>query len=229
MANKIPKRLQKIFNAFDKCKTCKNSKNPLRHVLGGGKFSRPQFLFIFINPTHLNISSHKKYKGERRFPFMGVRHFYKFLSDVGFLDRRIIEPMYKRGWKIEDEKKIEKSLRKHNVYLTNLVKCSQPHPLPPSKKAIQEQLPLLKREIQAVSPRHIVTFGKIPFETLTDQKILLRDYLKKVRNNTYKPHKSINILGKQYDVLPSFFPLGHGNTPKAIEILKYIKKHRSYS
>ena len=217
--------MQKIFNAFDKCETCKSARNPLRHVLGGGKFFRPQFIFLFINPTHLNISSHKKYKGERRFPFMGVRHFYRFLADAGFLDKRIIEPMYKCGWRIEDEKKIEESLQKHNVYLTNLVKCSQPHPLPPKKIAIQEQLPLLKQEIKTVSPRFIVTFGKIPFETLTGQKILMKDFLKKVRNKTYQPYKSINILGKQYDILPSFFPLGHGNTPKAIEILKYIKRH----
>ena len=86
---------------------------------------------------------------------------------------------------------------------------------------------MLKMEIQAVSPRYIVTFGKIPFETLTGRKILLRDCLNKLRRGTYKPYKSIDILGKQYDVLPSFFPLGHGNPPKATEILKYVKKRYS--
>jgi uracil-DNA glycosylase family 4 len=228
MNYKIPNQLQKVFNAFDKCKICKTAKNSLQHVLGGGKFSQPRFMFVFINPTHLNISSHKKYKGERRFPFMGVRHFYKFLAEAGFLDKKIIEPLYKRGWKIEDEKKIEESLRKNNVYLTNLVKCSQPHPFPPKKNVIQEQLPLLKQEIKTVAPRYIVTFGKIPFETLTEERVLMRNLLKRVRNKTYSPYKSIDILGKKYAILPNFFPLGHGNTPKAIEILKYIKKHYSY-
>jgi hypothetical protein len=55
-------KLTQVFNQFDACLRCKEEQNPLRHILGGGEFSNPKFLFLFINPTHQNISSHPEYQ-----------------------------------------------------------------------------------------------------------------------------------------------------------------------
>lgn len=224
MINKIPKELLEIYKQFDNCKRCNKLNNPLRHILGGGKFRNPKFFFLFINPTHLNISAHKTYQGKRRYPFIGVRYFFKRLSEAGFLDKGVVDGIYKRGWQIEDEDRIEKSLCKNDVYITDLIKCSQFHPNSPKKEIIKEDFPIFQKEIDIVSPKYIVTFGKIPFEVLANQNIRFKDYLKRIRDNTYQPIKSIDILGKKYDILPCYFPVGRGNPNEALEILRYIKK-----
>jgi len=222
---RVPKDLEKIYRKFDNCRRCKQENNPCLHVLGGGKFKNPRFLFLFINPTHLNISSHKDYKGNRRYPFIGVRYFYRLLSKAGFVRKDVVEDIYENGWQIEHEYKIEDSLVANGVYLTNLIKCTQLHPKSPAKDIIQEDLPLLKEEINIVSPKYIVTFGKLPFKFMTNQEIRLKDCLDGLRKSRYKSFKSINILGKTYEVLPCYFPVGRGNPKAALEILRYIKRN----
>lgn len=216
--------LQQLYTTFDACKRCKTQKNPLKHILGGGKTKNPRFLFLFINPTHKNISSYSNYEGSRRYPFIGVRHFYKLLSSAGFVDKIIIGNIYNNGWKTEDEKRIENSLIKNDVYLTNLVKCTQPHPENPTKDIIIQDLPLLYKEIDIVKPTYIVTFGKLTYQTLTNQDIRLKDKLEEVKKGTYQPDKSLNIINETYPILPCYFPVGRGNPPKALQILSYIKK-----
>jgi len=198
---KIPQKLLKIYKEFDNCDRCKKENNPLLHILGGGRFQNPQFLFLFINPTHLNISSHRDYKGKRRYPFIGVRYFYRFLSEAGFLDNKIINDIYTKGWQIEDENRIEQSLINNNVYITNLVKCTKYNPESPSKDIIKQDFP-----------------------PPPNKDICLKDYFKKIKDNSYKPIKSVDILGKIYKVLPCYFPVGRGNRQGALEILSYIRK-----
>ena len=219
----IPSRLQEIYNRFDDCERCRTEKNDLKHVLGGGKFHHPKFLFLFINPTHLNISVHQEYEGDRRYPFLGVRHFYRLLSEAGFVDSRIVEDVYSRGWRVSDEERVEESLVDNDVYITNLVKCAQRHPDNPLQKVIKEDLSLLMEEIDIVSPQHIVVFGGLVFKTITGDSIVLRDCLDAVRNGSYSPYQSIEIKKKSYPVLPCYFPVGRGNPRGALEILKHIR------
>jgi uracil-DNA glycosylase len=221
---KIPQKLLKIYKEFDNCERCKKENNPLLHILGGGKFQNPQFLFLFINPTHLNISSHRDYKGKRRYPFIGVRYFYRLLSEAGFLDKKTINDIYKKGWQIEDESRIEQSLINNNVYITNLVKCTKYNPDSPSKNIIKQDFLLLQKEINVVLPKYIIAFGKLPLEIITSKNIRLKDYLEKIKDNSYEPIKSVDILGKIYNVLPCYFPVGRGNRQGALEILNHIRK-----
>lgn len=213
--------LKDVNDAFDACLRCRKEGNHLRHILGGGLRERPLFLFLFINPTHHNISSHADYAGERRYPFLGVRYFWKIMAQAGVLSPLIVEGIYKHGWKIEHERIIEEELFRKKIYITNLVKCTQPHPENPLPHVITDDLPLLAREIEIVDPRYIVTFGKVPTRALTGNDIRLRDYLETVRTQTYKPLSS--KIGKfSYATLPCYFPVGRGNPPKAIEILTFI-------
>lgn len=227
MRAKIPKELTKLFKQFDSCQRCKKEANPLRHILGGGKFKQPRFLFLFINPTYLNLSSHKDYSGRRRYPFLGVRHFYRFLSEAGFLDRKVIDEIYESGWQTKHEAEIEQGLIENDVYLTNLVKCSQLHPNNPRLAVIKEDFPLLQEEIRLVSPRFIVAFGRLPLKIITGKEIRLGESYKRLKRGTYRSLRSVDILGKRYEVLPCYFPVGRGNPQRATEILRYIK--RKYS
>lgn len=227
MSNQIPKELSALYDEFDNCERCREENNPFLHVLGGGKFRNPKFLFLFINPTYLNISSHRDYGGKRRYPFVGVRYFYRLLSEAGFVEKEIIKEIYQRGWQIGDDNRIEQSLVKNKVYITNLVKCTQSHPQNPSKKVIRKNFSLLEKEINIVSPRYIVAFGTLVFKILTNKNILLRDCLKKLDNNDYEFFQSIDILGKKYNVFPCYFPVGRGNPTGALKILEYVKQEYS--
>lgn len=224
MENKIPKELLDVYKEFDNCKRCRNEGNTLLHILGGGKFKNPQFLFLFINPTHLNFSSHKDYKGERRYPFIGVRYFYRLLSEAGFLDKKIVEDIYKRGWQIEDEHGIEQGLAASGIYMTNLVKCTNYHPQNPARRIIKEDFPLLQKEIDIVSPKYIVAFGTLVFRILTNKNIRLADAFRRLKQDDYNIFQSIDILGRKYNVLPCYFPIGRGSPQKALEMLRYIKE-----
>lgn len=221
MTNKIPEKLNKLYRQFDNCKRCKQQKNKLKHILGGGKFIKPKFLFLFINPTHLNLSSHQTYKGKRRFPFIGVRYFWKLMSEAGFISNELIEHIYKTGWLTEYEDSVERELVDNNIYITNLVKCTQSNPDNPNKDIISQDLELLMQEIELVNPKFVITFGKLPTEILANTTIKLADYYNNLKQQKYKPIKSIN----NFSVLPCYFPIGRGNPSKAIEILKYIKNN----
>lgn len=220
----IPAELRKLFREFDDCPRCRRQANPLRHILGGGKFRRPRFLFLFINPTHQNISCRAGYAGKRRFPFIGVRHFYRILARAGFVDQAAVDRIYAAGWQTADERRIEKSLAENGVYITNVVKCTQPHPRYPDKSVIKEDRPLLLREIETVDPRFIVTFGLVPFRALTGRDIRLQECLDAVQHGTYRPIRCPDLGGKDRDILPCYFPVGRGNQQKALQILSYIKK-----
>jgi len=222
MKNDILLELQHLYKEFDK--KYKNDSNELRPILGGGKFHNPKFLFLFINPTHLNISSSKHYKGKRRYPFIGVRYFWRLLSQAGFIDKTIVNDIYKYGWQIEDEIRIEKSLSKHRIYITNLVKATQKGPENPSKNLIQRDFSLLEKEIDIVSPKYIVVFGILVFKALTGKEIKLQRCLNDIKIRKYKPYKSKQILGKEYNVLPCYFPIGRGSPKKALRILSYINQ-----
>lgn len=225
MQQVIPLKLQKIFRQIENCERCRKEKNPLRHILGGGKFRNPKYFFLFINPTHKNHSSHAHYKGERRYPFIGVRHFYKGLAETGFVDKKLVADIYKRGWQLEDEKRIENSLRANGVYISNFVKCAQANPINPPRKVMREHLPLLARELKLVNPKYVVTFGVLPLSTLTGVTSCLRDILATIHNGMYRPLHSIPLDGRKYQLLPCYYPLGHGNPPKAHKILTYIRTY----
>lgn len=214
----------KLLVGSKRTENYKNNKNGLKSILGGGKFHHPKFLFLFINPTHLNISSNKHYKGKRRYPFIEVRYFWRLLSQAGFIDKTIVNDIYKNGWQLKDEMRIEKSLSKHGVYITNLIKATQKGPKNPSKNLIQRDFSLLEKEIDIVAPKYIVAFGILVFKTLTNKEIKLQRCLNDIKIREYKLYKSRLILGKKYNVLPCYFPIGRGNPKKALRILSYINQ-----
>lgn len=220
----IPSKLRSFYRSVEDCTRCRAERNPLRHVLGGGRFRNPKYFFLFINPTHKNRSSHATYAGKRRYPFIGVRHLYKGLSEAGFVDPKIIAQIYSKGWQIKDEARIEASLRAHGVYISNFVKCAQPNPQNPSRKVMRESLPLIARELELVNPQYIITFGVLPLSTLTGTAWRLKDILGTVSKRTYKP-LVVTFGPKRYKVLPCYYPLGHGNPPKAQKILEYIRRN----
>lgn len=64
-------------------------------------------------------------------------------------------------------------LTREQVYICNIVKCRPPRNRDPEPDEIQACLPFLKRQIQTIRPRFIVTLGSVAARTLleTDQSV----------------------------------------------------------
>lgn len=207
--------LRKLFLKFDNCSLCKTSNNKLHHILGGGQFINPKVAFVFINPTHTNISSHPSYQG-RRFPFIGVTHFWQILADSGWLPKETIEEIKKDGWNSRAVKSLEGKLRARGVYITNLVKCTFSHADYPEKEVFDYHLPLFKEELKMVKPKSIVSFGALTTKYLTGKNILLKEYFKNP-----KPLKTTNSFSGP--VYPCWFPVGRGNAKLASKVLRELR------
>lgn len=208
-------KLKNIYERVDECKFCKAEDNLLQHIHGFGA-SNPKLMLILINPTYRNISSDPAYRGAR-FPFIGVRQFWKVLADGGLIDKKIAYNLPVRtGWKSEHTKQIQKELIGNKLFLTNIVKCCYGHSLYPQNKVIADQLKLLAEEIKIVRPKTIVAFGGLVYKTLTGRNIKLAEYWKGREKG-----KNFEIIsGLKIPVIPCYFPIGRGNPKKAAEVMK---------
>ena len=209
------KKLQKLYKRADDCKFCRADKNLLQHIHGFGALN-PELMLILINPTYRNLSSDSEYKGVR-FPFIGVRQFWKVLADGGLINRGVAyELPLRKEWKEKHTEQIKQELTLNKLFLTNVVECCYSHSAYPDDKVIAEQLKLLADEIKIVRPKKIVAFGGLVYKTLTGKNIKLAEYW-----NEQKIGTDFEIIsGLTISVLPCYFPIGRGNPKKAAEIMK---------
>lgn len=213
-------KLEKLYKKADKCGFCRKSGNKLQHIHGFGAIN-PKLMLILINATHRNISSASDYCG-CRFPFIGVRQFWKVLADGGLIDKKIAYNLPLRAeWGGEHTKLIQKELLKNKLFLTNIVKCCYGHSAYPDKEVVREQMEILGEEIKIIKPKRIIAFGALVFKTLTGNSIKLADYSVGVDFNKYQE----NISGLEIPVSSCYFPIGRGNPKKAAKMLaQNIKK-----
>ncbi|MBI2627184.1 MAG: hypothetical protein HYW77_02985 [Parcubacteria group bacterium] len=206
--------LQKLYQQVDRCKFCKAERNKLQHIHGYGAMN-PKLMLILINPTYRNLSSDSRYLGDR-FPFIGVRQFWKVLADGGVIDKKVAYGLpLRKNWNDNHTEQIKRELVGNKLFLTNIVKCCYNHSAYPAKAIIKEQLKLLAEEIKTVKPKAIVAFGGLVYKTLTGKSIRLADY----QNGSWeKIAEAVSGLG--IPVMPCYFPIGRGNPGKAAEILR---------
>lgn len=206
--------LRKLFLKFDNCPLCRTSNNKLHHILGGGQSINPKVVFVFINPTHTNISSHPSYQG-RRFPFIGVTHFWQVLRDSGWIEKGIIENI-KTGWNKETINAIEKDLINRGLYITNLVKCTSSHGNYPEKKVFNYHLPLFEKELKIVKPKSIISFGTLTTKLLSGRNVIFKNYFK----DPQTLRTNIVFSARLY---PCWFPVGRGKRKFARGVLRELR------
>lgn len=196
----------------------------LHPIPGGGKHHNPKFMFVFINPTIKNISADPEWKGFRA-PFIGTKHIWRIFSRAGLFDPKLMaEIESKKNWTVEFAELVYDHVASQDFYFTNIVKwCGENADLPNSEK-IKLYLPLLIKEIQLVKPKYIVTFGLIPFTSLTRQKLKLSDYHEKTLKTGKPEWFDVEIGGVKTKVVPCYFPVGRGSPKKAVELLALLKK-----
>jgi len=216
------KQLENLWKEVDSCKDCKSTRNKLQHILGGGKENSPSLMFIFINPTHRNISSSEEYNGPR-FPFIGTHEVWDILAKSNILSEEVTKRI-RNNWNKDSIDFLLNSLIERKIYLTNVVKCTKPNAENPNSELTKKKLPLLFKEIEIVNPKLIVTFGQIPFKALTGKSIKLSEHNKRQKESkNLILYDSKEINGKIYKVFPCYFPVGRGNRKGAIELLSILK------
>lgn len=204
--------LDSLYKRFDDCPLCRLSNNSLLHILGGGKFDYPKVALVFINPTHMNISSHPEWKG-RRFPFIGVTRFWHILSDSGWLTKRVFKRLEDNQWGEDRVNELENELLSRRIYITNLVKCTFSHGDYPERKYFDYHLPLFKKELSLVKPKAIISFGGLATKYLTGETLVFKKYFRNLQRLKYK----------QIPVYPCYFPVGRGNPKLAVQVLRELK------
>lgn len=125
-----------------------------------------------------------------------------FVGDAGRLLTRLIEKM---GFKRED------------VYITNVVKCRPPLNRDPEEDEAQACRPFIERQVEIISPRVIVSLGRISAQALMGTKTPIT----RLRGKFYE-YKGIPLM-------PTFHPAYLLRNPKDKQLvwedaLKVLKK-----
>jgi hypothetical protein len=119
-------KLGKLYKRVDHCKFCKTAGNNLQHIHGYGVMN-PKLMLVLVNPTYRNLSSDPEYKSAR-FPFIGVRQFWKVLAGGGLISKTAAYDLPLRSnWKRGHTEKLQRELLKNKLFLTNMVKCCYDH------------------------------------------------------------------------------------------------------
>lgn len=197
-------------------------KNKLMPIVGNGKTDKPKFMFVFINPTHANISSDPNWQGPR-FPFIGTKQVWRIFHRAGLFDDELIERINNsKSWSLEFTDRVLDFLKSKSFYFTNIVKWTGSDASLPGSEKINLFMPILEEEINIVQPEYIVTFGLIPFEHLAKQKIKLQDYYSDTMQSSKLKAFDVIISSRRQKIIPCYFPVGRGNPKKAVDILKLL-------
>ncbi|MDO8660333.1 MAG: uracil-DNA glycosylase family protein [Candidatus Woesearchaeota archaeon] len=216
------KTLNELWKMVDEINKQNFPDNNLKPILGNGQLSFPKIMFVFINPTHANISSDKNWQGPR-FPFIGTKQVWRIFHRAGLFDDKLIEKINNsKSWSLEFTSTVLDFLKSKSFYFTNIVKWTGHDATLPNSKKIGLFLPILEKEIEIVQPEFIVTFGLIPFENITKQKIKLSDYYTTIMRDKIIRFVEMKFGEFQTKIIPCYFPIGRGSPKKAVEILKLV-------
>lgn len=207
----IPKfnQLQKIYG--DK---------KLDAICGCGEINRPKLCLVFMNPTARNIAAHKKWTGLKA-PWIGTKNVWNMFFQLGLFDQDFIDEInFKKpnDWDNEFAKKVYKKVRDNSIYITNLSKATQVDARALSNDVFRKYTELFKKEISAIQPKTIITFGNQVSSVLLNKNIRVSEYRKK--------YEVLEIEGINYKVWPVYYPVGQGmrNIKVAKEDIGWILK-----
>jgi len=224
MRNENDKRLEDLWNEVYHINNQHFPDSNLAPILGNGKIEKPKFMFIFINPTHVNSSSKKDWKGPR-FPFIGTKAVWRIFHRAGMFDDTLMKDIeITKTWSLDFTNKVLEFFKSKSFYITNIVKWTGEDATLPNTEKIKLFLPILEKEIEIVQPEYIVTFGLIPFENLTGQKITLGEYYDEIMKTKKLKYYEKTFGKTKTKIIPCYFPVGRGNPKRAAEMLKMIKK-----
>lgn len=206
--------LEELYEKYDRLQKKYGDKS-LHSIYFGGKKENPNICFVFMNPTAGNIAAQKEWDGPR-YPWLGTKNIWKLFNKLGLLDDSIlkeIESKKKQDWTKEFSEKVYKNIENHDVYITNLAKCTQIDARPLKDDYYKAYLKLFMKEMSIVKPKKIVLFGNQVSSIVLGEKIKVSE----VRQKKFECNG--------YEMYSVFYPVGNGifNMDKSIEDILYIK------
>jgi DNA polymerase len=189
-------------------------------INGAGCIEQPELLLLFMNPTARNVSADPKWTGIRA-PWLGTKNIWKMLKRLNLIEREQFEETQKLKpgeWTVDFSENLYRKLAGNKVYITNLAKCTQKDAKPLKNKIFREYLELARKEILAVNPKIIVSFGIQVSEILLEKKIELKS----------NGEEKIMIGNKSFRVFPTYYPVGQGmrNMEKAVERIRQLRENK---
>jgi uracil-DNA glycosylase len=107
-------------------------------------------------------------------------------------------------------------LKREDIYIANIVKCRPPNNREPSQEEATTCLPFLKKQIEIIKPKIIVTLGSVALKYLTTNELKIS----KVRGSIIK-QDNLTIIPTYH---PSYLLRNPSAKKEAFEDLKTIKK-----
>src|SRR3989338_2159048 len=99
----------------------------LMPIYGAGCISKPNVMFVFMNPTGRNVSAYSTWTGLRA-PWLGTKNIWGMLYKLKLLSEdnyKSTQAFRTDEWTENFAETIYRELEKNKVYITNLAKCTQ--------------------------------------------------------------------------------------------------------
>jgi Uracil-DNA glycosylase len=210
-------KLEDLHVEYDKLQK-KYGAEELNSIYNGGCETNPDICFVFMNPTGRNIASKKEWQGIRA-PWIGTKNIWILFNKVGLLNDELYDEIYSKKpneWNEDFALKVYNNIKEKKYFINNLGKCTQIDARHLPDSVYLEYLDLLKKEIDIIKPKIIITLGNQVSSILLNQPISV--------SKCRKEHYEIDINKDKYKVYPVYYPIGNGrfNIDKAIEDIKYI-------
>ena len=206
--------LEELYEKYDKLQR-KYGDKKLHSIYFGGKKENPSLCFVFMNPTAGNTAAEPTWDGPR-YPWLGTKNVWKLFYKLDLIDEEIYEQIQKKkkqDWTKDFCEQVYKNIEDHDLYITNLAKCTQVDARPLKDEVFKNYLKLFKKEIDIVNPKRIILFGNQVSSIVLEQKIKVSEVRKK------------KFEKDNHEFYSVFYPVGNGtfNIDKAIEDILYIK------
>ena len=214
MLEDLKKKYQKLQNIY--------GDKSLDSIYFGGQEINPDICFVFMNPTGKNIASSKSWQGPKS-PWIGTKNIWDLFYLTELLDKDIYEEIKSKKsseWTIPFANKVYDNIKKHNIYITNLAKCTQIDARPLKDSIYKEYLSLFEKEIEIINPKVIILFGNQVSSIFLNKKIMV--------STSRKVEYTKIINNKKYKCYSVYYPVGNGrfNIDKSIEDIKYIRRQK---
>lgn len=188
-------------------------------MYGAGCINRPRVMFVFMNPTGRNVSASVTWKGLRA-PWIGTKQVWQLFYNVGIVSKQLfnsINELSSQKWTPDFAQKLYTHIAQKDIYITNLAKCTQKDARALNNSVFQKYLHLIHKEISAIDPYYIISFGNQVSSLLLGKAVRVSSYKKTSR-------ELLTIGNKVYAVYPTYYPVGQGgrNMPHAQERIKRI-------
>lgn len=214
-------QIESLFSSFNNLQRLHGDKN-LSAIYGAGCIRNPDLMMVFMNPTAKNISASKDWAGIHA-PWLGTKNIWRIFTEIGRLSKITYLKTQKfkaSGWTEKFCEQLYSDISKNKVYITNFSKTTQADARHLPNKHYREYLDLLKKEIEKVKPKKILSFGN------QISSILLS---RQVKVSEFEANFELLILpgDKKVEIYPVYYPVGQGmrNMQKSISLIKKIMSY----